>query len=424
MKVMLRKVAVLAVLSACIASAACAELDRGLGRFVIELPSECSTRCERLVKKCARDAGCERAGLRHLMGRIRRSRAHRFVNALIGRDNGGSRFLELRCPEEGKVATAQVLSEYLTKAGVKVTAVEEDVMYAAVGAVVTTHSEHDRVHEHEPKQKYTPPQWNVDEADSEVDGKRCASSKLGAGATVLVMDSGCTPMNNDYCESFVDGKRVQGECEDMNGHGTHVAGTVAHPMWGVAPACSVGCSRVLGARGTGSTSGIIEAIVDAVEYAKTLSGPLIINMSLAGRKSIIMNHAVRYAARRGVYFAIAAGNSNIDARLVSPASAASRRQKRIFVVGAHARNGTAASFTNFGPKVTISAGGVRIKSLALDGSARTDSGTSMASPAVAGAMCALQSDGKQISHYTLTTGETSVSYTDGADVDTLSYDCD
>ncbi len=352
------------------------------------------------------------------MGRIRHTRFGRFISALQV-PVSGSRYLRLRCSKEGKVATAKILRMYLKNAGVDVAEVEEDIIMSATAPV----NRKRKFKKRDGDKKREHLEWNVDEADSKVNGKRCVGSKLGAGSMVLVMDSGCKPINSDYCESFVDGKREEKKCEDLHGHGSHVAGTVAHPVWGVAPHASVGCSRVLGADGHGSISGIIEAIEDAVEYAKTLSRPLIINMSLGGALSDILNHAVRDAAKRGVYFAIAAGNWNIDAKYSSPASVAAPNRKHIFVVGAHDVDGKAADFTNYGEKVSISAGGVDIKSSGIHGGARIDSGTSMATPAVAGAMAVLQSDKKAISHNTLASRKKTVVYHDGAKVDVLSYDC-
>lgn len=382
-------------------------------RYVIELPSDCALECERRVKTGAANAGCRRPAVRRLLGRIRHTRIGKFVTKHLGLDQG-SRYLHLKCSEEGRFTTAKVLKFHLKKAAVSFIAVEEDKVMMGTAILPGRHRH---------KNKSEKLEWNIDEADSENNGQRCTSSKLGEGSTVLVLDTGCKPLNSDYCESFLHGKHEKDKCGDLNGHGSHVAGTVGDRVWGVAPNASVGCSRVLDENNKGSLSSIIEAIEDAVQYSKTLTRPLIINLSLGGLKSDILNHAVRDASLKGLYFAIASGNDGIDAKYFSPASVASANLTRIFVVGAHDEHGKVADFTNYGKEVTISAGGVDIKSTASDGGVKTDSGTSMASPAVAGAMAVLQSDGKNITHNTLVTTKRSVVYKDGNEVDILSYQC-
>ena len=353
---------------------------RLLRRFVIELPNQCSSGCEQLVKNGAAKAGCKQVEIRHLSGHVHPCYLNRFFS-LFFRSNSRPRYLRLDCSKEGKAATTKILGKYLREAGLDATTVEEDIIMTG-----QNHNAYQTV------MRRRSLQWNIDEADSKQNGLRCTGSKLGAGSTVLVLDTGCKPRNSNYCKSFVDGSFQGNKCSDRHGHGTHVAGTVAHPIYGVAAKASVGCSQVLDENNSGSISGIVEAIEDAVQYAETLSRPLIINLSIAGLRSKILNNAVRDAERRGVFFAIAAGNQKINANLRSPASVASPRLTRVFIVGAHDENGEAASFTNFGNKVTISAGGVRIKSSGTDGQAVIFSGTSMASPTVAGAMAVLLSD--------------------------------
>jgi subtilisin family serine protease len=170
-----------------------------------------------------------------------------------------------------------------------------------------------------------------------------------------------------------------GNGNDCNGHGTHVGGTVGGKTYGVAKKVMLRGVRVLGCDGSGSTSGIISA-VDWVRANRI--NPAVANMSLGGGYSSSLNTAVNNLANSGVFVAVAAGNENQDCRNVSPASAA-----YVYTVAASDKNDYKASFSNFGPCVDIYAPGVSITS-AWIGSGTTEtktiSGTSMASPHVAG----------------------------------------
>lgn len=169
-----------------------------------------------------------------------------------------------------------------------------------------------------------------------------------------------------------------GDGQDCNGHGTHVAGTIGGATYGVAKDVQLRGLRVLGCSGTGSTSGIIAA----VDWLRTHHvKPAVANLSLGGSYSPTLNTAVASLAAAGVSVAVAAGNENQDACSVSPASASN-----VVTVAASDRTDTRASFSNHGSCVETYAPGVAVASTWLDGGSRTISGTSMASPHVAGAM--------------------------------------
>lgn len=209
----------------------------------------------------------------------------------------------------------------------------------------------------------------------------------GAGnfATAWIIDSG---IDLDHPDLNVDTSRsfyaVGRSADDQNGHGTHVAGTVAAidnsiGVIGVAPGAPVVSVRVLDRRGSGSTSGVI-AGVDYVA-ANGNSGD-VANMSLGGGASQSLDDAVIAASQSGVKFVLAAGNESRDANLSSPARA---NGPNIYTISAFAQGDVFASFSNFGnPPVDYSSPGVAVLSTWKSGGYNTISGTSMAAPHFAG----------------------------------------
>jgi subtilisin family serine protease len=205
------------------------------------------------------------------------------------------------------------------------------------------------------------------------------------GATAWIIDSG---IDLDHPDLNVDVARsvsyVRGDADDQNGHGTHVAGTVAainnsEGVVGVAPGATVVAVRVLDRRGSGSTSGVI-AGVDYVA-ANAASGD-VANMSLGGGASTTLDNAVINAAETGVKFALAAGNESDDANNHSPARA---NHANIYTISAMDINDNFAYFSNYGnPPIEFCAPGVSIKSTWKSGGYNTISGTSMAAPHVCG----------------------------------------
>jgi serine protease len=165
---------------------------------------------------------------------------------------------------------------------------------------------------------------------------------------------------------------------DCNGHGTHVAGTVGGTTYGVAKGVTLHPVRVLGCNGSGSTSGVI-AGVDWV--TANHQSPAVANMSLGGGASTALDDAVRNSIASGVTYAIAAGNSNANACNSSPA-----RVTQALTVGSSTNADARSSFSNFGTCVDLFAPGSNITSawIGSDTATNTISGTSMASPHVAG----------------------------------------
>ncbi|QED39022.1 S8 family peptidase [Antarcticibacterium arcticum] len=185
--------------------------------------------------------------------------------------------------------------------------------------------------------------------------------------------------------AFTSGKDG-GSLDDGNGHGSHVAGTIAAinntiGVIGVAPGATVIPVKVLDSRGSGSYSGVI-AGVDHVG-ANGKSGD-VANMSLGGPVSQALDDAVLAASNKGIKFALAAGNDGADANNSSPARV---NGANIVTISAMNSSDTWASFSNYGnPPVDYAAPGVSVKSTWKGGGYNTISGTSMAAPHAAGVL--------------------------------------
>lgn len=207
------------------------------------------------------------------------------------------------------------------------------------------------------------------------------------GKTAWVIDSG---IDLDHPDLTVDTGRSRyftgRSADDENGHGTHVAGTIAAlnnsiGVIGVAAGASVVAVRVLDRRGSGSTSGVI-AGVDYVGGAG-VSGD-VANMSLGGGVSQALDDAVIAAAAKGVKFTLAAGNESDNANNHSPARA---NGTNVYTVSAIDESDRFASFSNFGnPPIDWAEPGVRVLSTYKGGGYATLSGTSMAAPHLAGVL--------------------------------------
>eukprot|EP00741_Cyanophora_paradoxa_P021242 tig00021348_g20503.t1 len=166
------------------------------------------------------------------------------------------------------------------------------------------------------------------------------------------------------------------------GHGTHCAGTVGGVTYGAAKNVKLIGTKVLNRRGAGSFASVIAGI-DWVTARKQNNSavPMVISMSLGGGAYEPIDTAVSTAVRAGVVAVVAAGNENSDACKILAARAANA-----ITVGATDSTDTRASFSNFGPCVEIFAPGVSIPSAwySSDTATNTISGTSMATPLVAG----------------------------------------
>jgi subtilisin family serine protease len=210
-------------------------------------------------------------------------------------------------------------------------------------------------------------------------------SSRGSGVTAYVIDTGILTSHSDFVDSIstngftsiADGRGFQ----DCNGHGTHVAGTIGGDTWGVAKDVSLVPVRVLDCKGSGSNSGVIAGVDWVRTSAAGNQAKSVANMSLGGAASTALDTAVNNLIKSGVTVVVAAGNSRADACKSSPA-----RVPAAITVAASDINDAFASFSNRGKCVDIIAPGVSITSTWLNGGTNTISGTSMASPHVAGAV--------------------------------------
>lgn len=227
--------------------------------------------------------------------------------------------------------------------------------------------------------------WGINRIEADV-SSTIAGNGGGAVGNVhaYVIDTGIDVRHADLAVvrhvNFASGQNT-----DCNGHGTHVAGTIAakdntSDVVGAAPGAPLTGVKVLGCSGSGYTSWVIKG-VDWVT-ANALR-PAVANMSLGGGLSTALDDAVKRSAASRVFYAIAAGNSGGDACQSSPARAA-RGTTGIMAAGATDSANRDASWSNTGPCVDVWAPGVSILSTRRNGGTTTMSGTSMAAPHVAG----------------------------------------
>jgi subtilisin family serine protease len=222
----------------------------------------------------------------------------------------------------------------------------------------------------------------IDQAALPLSGTYTYPDTAGSGVTAYVIDTGVRITHSQisgrasYGYDAVDGDST---AQDGNGHGTHVATTTAGSTYGVAKKAKIVAVRVLDNSGSGTTAGVIAGI-DWV--TANHSGPSVANMSLGGGASTSLDNAVASSIASGVTYPVAAGNNSASASSYSPA-----RVGAAITVGATTSTDAKASYSNYGSVLDLFAPGSSITAgwNTSDTATNTISGTSMATPHVAGA---------------------------------------
>ncbi|WP_370249401.1 S8 family serine peptidase [Nocardioides sp.] len=225
--------------------------------------------------------------------------------------------------------------------------------------------------------------WGLDRIDQRARplSGTYTSTATGSGVRAYIIDTGILATHSEFSGRVAAGATAINDgrgTTDCNGHGTHVAGTVGGRTYGVAKSVTLVPVRVLGCDGSGSNSGVI-AGMDWV--ATNATRPAVANMSLGGGADAATDAAVARMTSAGVTVVVAAGTENTNACNSSPARASSA-----ITVAATTTTDARASFSNYGSCVDLFAPGAGITSAWIGSTTATNtiSGTSMASPHVAG----------------------------------------
>jgi subtilisin family serine protease len=230
-----------------------------------------------------------------------------------------------------------------------------------------------------------PPSWGLDRIDQKalpLNQSYTYPDTAGEGVTAYVIDTGVRITHSDFggrASYGYDAIDNDNTAQDGHGHGTHVAATVAGSSYGVAKKANVVGVRVLDNQGSGTTAQVVAGIDWVTQNAVK---PAVANMSLGGGVDTALDTAVRNSIASGVTYAIAAGNDGANAANTSPA-----RVTEAITVGSTTSTDTRSSFSNYGSVLDIFAPGSSITSAwnSSDSATNTISGTSMATPHVAGA---------------------------------------
>jgi subtilisin family serine protease len=234
-----------------------------------------------------------------------------------------------------------------------------------------------------------PPSWGLDRIDQRNLPLNNAYNfdTTASNVHAYVIDTGLRITHQTFGGRASNGRDTvdnDNVAQDGNGHGTHVAGTIAGTQYGVAKGVQVVGVRVLNNAGSGTTAGVVAGIDWVTANAIK---PAVANMSLGGGADATLDTAVNNSINSGVTYAIAAGNGDVLGRPLDACTQSPARVPAAITVGATQQNDAKASFSNIGSCVDIFAPGVGITSSwnSSDTATNTISGTSMATPHVTGA---------------------------------------
>jgi serine protease len=273
--------------------------------------------------------------------------------------------------------------------------VERTFNHVLNGAVITTDVENAKRMADDPEVAYveadqimrinatqTGATWGLDRLDqTNLPLNQSFTYPSSSGVHAYILDTGIRATHNDFSGRMGNGHTSINDGQgtnDCQGHGTHVAGTVGGTTWGVAKNVTLHAVRVLGCDGSGTNSGVI-AGMDWV--AANAIKPAVANMSLGGGASQASDDAIARMTNAGVITVVAAGNDSSNACNYSPARAPSA-----ITVGSTTSSDAMSSFSNYGSCVDIYGPGSSITSASHTSNTGSTSmsGTSMASPHVAG----------------------------------------
>ncbi|MGI8627233.1 MAG: S8 family serine peptidase [Geodermatophilaceae bacterium] len=295
-----------------------------------------------------------------------RAAANRVAAVLEARNNGGQIRSEYAAALQGFAATLSPRALDLLRRNPNVASIEADQTISLSAT-------------------QSPATWGLDRVDQRALplSNSYTYNFTGSGVTAYVIDTGIRFSHTEFGGRAVSGYDAidGGSADDCNGHGTHVAGTVGGTTYGVAKAVRVVGVRVLNCQGSGSNSQVIAGI-DWATSNHTSGQPAVANMSLGGGVSTALDTAVRNSIADGITYALAAGNDNANACNGSPS-----RVAEALTVGSTTNTDARSSFSNYGTCLDIFAPGSSITSAWYTSNTATNtiSGTSMATPHVAGA---------------------------------------
>ena len=333
--------------------------------------------------------------------------------ALIGADSTNSKANKIQGQYIVILSDNSDLQNEIGKAKAKGAEIIQEYQHAIKGFAVKVNNDKilENIKRNNPSISYIEPDYEmktfaqtvptgINRMDGDLSSTISGDNQNNVNVDIAIIDTGVYLTHPDLNVfkniSFVKGAK---KGNDDNGHGTHVAGIAAakddsNGVVGVAPGARIWAVKVLDRNGSGSLSNVIKGIDYVTANAAQID---VANMSLGCQcNSAAMNTAIANSVAAGVTYVVAAGNNAMDASTFSPAnhpdvitvSAIVDTDGKCGGLGSSTRYGaddTFASFSNFGSAVDIAAPGVNIYSTWKGGNYNTISGTSMASPHVAGA---------------------------------------